>query len=194
MAHIEARKGRFWVVRWQENGRRVSRQFGDPEEARAFHATFPAPIKDPVERFWAKVQRGEGCWNWLGAITSAGYGNYWHGGRSRQAHRLAYEWTVGPIPGGLFIDHACHNRACVNPSHLRPATYALNNQNQRGARVDNKLGVRGVWWSKAEKKYRVGLQKDGKHVGGGGFSTLEEAEAAAIALRAKHFTYPGGSR
>jgi hypothetical protein len=56
------------------------------------------------------------CWVWTGARTSKGYGNI----NGRAAHRLVYEALVGPIPVGLWIDHLCRNRPCVNPDHLEP--------------------------------------------------------------------------
>lgn len=42
------------------------------------------------------------------------------------AHRLVYEYEVGPIPDGLTIDHLCRNTICVNPSHMEPVTNAEN--------------------------------------------------------------------
>ena len=77
--------------------------------------------------FWGKVLLGDGCWEWAGAHTSHGYGNFYvrgHNvrGQHRLAHRLAYEQLVGPVPEGLQLDHLCRNRGCVNPSHLEPVT------------------------------------------------------------------------
>lgn len=39
-----------------------------------------------------------------------------------------YEFIVGPIPKGLLIRHLCHNKKCVNPSHLRQGTQKENMQ------------------------------------------------------------------
>lgn len=54
----------------------------------------------PEERFWRKVdKRSGGCWLWTGAKATNGYGSFGIAGTtSRRAHRVAYEWLVGPIP------------------------------------------------------------------------------------------------
>ena len=77
------------------------------------------------DRFWAKVDKGIFCWDWLGG-KSNGYGRFWVEGRLVQAHRWAYETMVGPIPEGLTLDHLCRVRYCVNPSHLEPVTLGEN--------------------------------------------------------------------
>ncbi len=70
-----------------------------------------------------KPSGNEGCWLWTGALNSNGYGM---GATGVSAHRLAYEWMVGPIPYGRDLDHLCRNRACVNPHHLEPVTRSVN--------------------------------------------------------------------
>lgn len=80
----------------------------------------------PVPRpFWSYVFFHEdGCWEWTGAKTAAGYGQFTR--RKEYAHRHAYEDLVGPIPEGLVIDHLCRNPSCVNPDHLEPVTQREN--------------------------------------------------------------------
>lgn len=79
-----------------------------------------------------------GCWEWRGARNPKGYGNirvdsY---GPAKSAHRVAYAEMVGPIPGGLEIDHLCRNRACINPQHLEAVTRTTNIR-----RVDQRKAV-----------------------------------------------------
>ena len=80
----------------------------------------------PTHRFWDKVQKGDGCWQWVGAIQGAGYGAFWTGPKCKLAHRIAYEHLVELIPDGLVIDHLCRNRACVNPAHMEVVTGRVN--------------------------------------------------------------------
>jgi len=108
----------------------------------------------PNERFWSKVDRraDASCWTWLNG-THDGYGAFWDPERERMvpAHRYAYELLVGPIPGGLTLDHLCRNRGCVNPAHLEPATRGENVRRGDGmsavaARTDTcPRGHRGQW-------------------------------------------------
>ncbi len=77
-------------------------------------------IAIPVaERLWAKVEKTDQCWVWLGSVRSWGYGQINVGqNRTVHAHRLAYELCVGPIPEGLCVLHKCDVPRCVRPDHL----------------------------------------------------------------------------
>lgn len=68
------------------------------------------------------------CWVWQRFKDRGGYGRKWMGvGRpNARAHRVYYELYVGPVPEGLQIDHLCRVRACVNPEHMEPVTFAEN--------------------------------------------------------------------
>lgn len=76
------------------------------------------------QAFYGRIeQRLDGCWNWTGTRTAAGYGvtGIRAGGETR-AHRLSYRVHIGEIPNGKVIHHACENPACVRPEHLEAVT------------------------------------------------------------------------
>lgn len=90
------------------------------------HGSFEDPTPSPTERFWAKVQKSEGCWLWTASRDDRGYGVVHWAGRSQKAHRVSYELSIGPIPEGLTLDHLCRTLACVRPDHLEPVTSREN--------------------------------------------------------------------
>ncbi len=88
--------------------------------------------KSIEDRFWRLVEviPFHSCWEWVGYINEHGYGKFTIKGKGSvkclRAHRLSYELFIGPIPGGLDLDHLCRNRSCVNPHHLEPVTRKEN--------------------------------------------------------------------
>jgi hypothetical protein len=87
-------------------------------------------------RFRQRVSfQDDGCWIWTGSRFENGYGVFALKRKQRGAHRIAYEYFVGPVPDGLELDHTCRVRHCVNPEHLEPVTHAENMARGRWAQA-----------------------------------------------------------
>lgn len=102
----------------------------------------PTPFKAgltprQLTRFFAKIQRASGCWEWSGGRFKNGYGMFnagrWPDGRqdTRYAHRVVWELHHGPIPTGAVVRHSCDNPPCCNPDHLLIGTQADNVEDAR---------------------------------------------------------------
>lgn len=105
-----------------------------------------SPPTIPLQnRFWAKVNKTDGCWLWTAGCFRRGYGAIGAGGRHSpllRAHRLSWELHNGPIPEGLCVLHECDNPRCVRPEHLFLGTHQDNvadcvakGRHSRGERV-----------------------------------------------------------
>lgn len=98
-----------------------------------------------IERLAAGSAPAErGCIVWTrGTFGASGYGAIWHEGRTRLAHRVAYELAHGPIPAGRLVRHACDNRPCVNPAHLVLGDYSDNARDciERGRKATGHYSV-----------------------------------------------------
>lgn len=121
-----------------------------------------------ADEFWALVDRSGGpasCWEWQGSrhltYCAVPYGQVSWPGHEKSAHRMAWELTFGPVPGGRHVLHWCDNPPCVNPDHLWLGTARMNAQHAalkgrkngprvmdyHGTRANPVLGRRG--WSAA---------------------------------------------
>ncbi len=111
-------------------------------------------------RFWDKVKKTDGCWEWTG-WTRESYGRIKTGGGAFQtAHRVSWELHNGAIPPGLFVLHKCDNPKCVRPDHLFMGTKADNNHDRH---------------SKGRSGSHIG-EKNGRHI-------LSEADVLEIRRR-----------
>lgn len=146
-------------------------------------------VGNDFARFWAKVKKTSNCWEWTDSLGRHGYGNFRLGAREYKAHRVSYEIAHGSIPEGAEIDHRCHNRACVNPEHLRTVTRKQNMENLSGAPRNSRIGIRGVSKIVASGKWRARIGHNGKGIHVGMFGSAEEANAAVIAKRNELFTH-----
>ena len=146
------------------------------------------------ERFWAKVDTRDfnGCWIWTAGRFKTGYGAIWRDKNMDYAHRVAWEFLVGPIPAGMMIDHdnptfGCGNVLCVRPDHLEMVVCAKNRQRGRHLLKSNTSGRRGVSWSPRLGKWLVRATKDGREYVGGKRESFSDAVAARDALHIRLF-------
>lgn len=96
------------------------------------------------DRFWAKVRKSDGCWEWTAAIfQTRGYGQFQLDGKPHRAHRVSFAWANGPIPDGQQVLHRCDNRRCVRPDHLFLGTQMDNITDMFTKRRENKAHGEG---------------------------------------------------
>lgn len=159
--------------------------------------TSPAPrlTEQDERRLLAKIGLPDhsGCMPWLAGANAYGYGQFstCRDGRQhvRSAHRLVHELLIGPIPQGADIDHACGNRLCCAPDHLRAVTRKQNMENLGGAYRTSKSGIRGVSWHKPLGKWTARVQHDKKSIYLGLYDDIDEAAAVVAAARDELFTH-----
>jgi hypothetical protein len=95
------------------------------------------------ERFWDKVVKSSGCWEWKGTKDNRGYPRIAtrRGKSPIRASRLSYIIHYGSIPKGLCVCHKCDNPGCVNPEHLFVGT---QKDNMMDASRKNRLNVKSL--------------------------------------------------
>lgn len=96
-----------------------------------------------------------GCWLWTAAKEKGNYPRFWQQRKNRLAHRWIYETLIGPITGGLALDHVCVNPSCVAPNHLEPVTKAENLRRKAFRRAEAAAGTNQDW----------GDNRSGNHAG-----------------------------
>lgn len=112
------------------------------------------------------------CVAWPGArINSDGYAYVTWNGRTRVAHRVAYEEVHGKVLVGMHLDHLCHSfdsscrggpscrhRRCINPNHLEVVTPQENASRSRNRHAEKTACPAGHSYD-AENTYRVGSER-----------------------------------
>jgi len=66
------------------------------------------------------------CLLYAGSINTDGYGIILSGGKQYRVHRVMYENYTGKNIDGLYSDHLCRVRSCINPDHIEPVDNVTN--------------------------------------------------------------------
>ena len=70
---------------------------------------------------------------WKHGVNSQGYGTISVKGKTVYVHRAMYALTYGRLGKGRFCCHTCHNRRCIEPSHLYDGDPQSNYDDMRQA-------------------------------------------------------------
>ena len=103
------------------------------------------------------------------------------------AHRLAWLYTYGYWPE-TPLDHINRVRTDNRIANLRPATYALNNQNA-SVPCNNKSGVTGVWRNKRLNKWQAYIRINGQQIHLGLFEQFDAAVQVRKAAERKYHPF-----
>ena len=121
-----------------------------------------------------------------GTVAKNGYRRIGIDGTAYAAHRLAWFYVHNEWPGDM-LDHINGNRLDNRIANLRVVTNKVNQQNQRSARADNRIGLLGVNWEKWSRKYKAQIRAHGKKILIGRFDCPQAAHRAYLeAKRSLH--------
>lgn len=157
----------------------------------------PMPTRE--ESFWQKVDKNGpepigtpatgACWMWTAGEDGYGYGTFWDGKVKVKAYAYSYCLENEKPEKGMHIDHICHQKLCVRPSHLRAITHQQNIQNRTALPSNNKSGYRGVFYIPHVKKWRAQVESMGVRYRFGDYATPEEANKAVVEGRMQIHTH-----
>ncbi len=100
-------------------------------------------------------------------------------GESRYLHRVILQ-----AKKGWDVDHYNHDPLDNQRANLRLLKRSDNVRHRKGPQKNNKVGVLGVYWNKAARKWYSRMSIKGRILGKQ-FKTLQEAKEHALSLRGR---------
>lgn len=94
-------------------------------------------------------------------------------------------------PKGKYVDHKNHNTLDNRKQNLRITNNADNLRNGE-IRINNKTGVKGVYFDNKRNKYVANIKVNYKGIFLGRFDTLEEAQKIRKEAEIKYWAVDGG--
>lgn len=116
----------------------------------------PRTLQEKIDWNYMPVTE-TGCWIWLCKTDKHGYGRF---GPGKLTHRVSYELYRGAIPKDMTLDHICRVRCCINPEHLRLASWDEARKQAHDHWRSRTHCVRGHEYSEAN----TGVNRNGKGI------------------------------
>ena len=136
--------------------------------------------RDGILYWKVKPSINKNIWDAAGCINGDGYLQTSFKNRRFLNHRLIFLMHNRYLP--QFIDHIDGDRLNNKIDNLREATASQNSHNSK-VRVNNKSGIKGVYFHKKTGKWAAGIRCKGKHIHIGLYEELKEAGIAVQSAR-----------